>query len=279
MRLSAHGLSHRYGSRTALSGVGFSVQGGELLAVVGPNGAGKSTLLRRLSGTLNGPGVVLLDGQDLGSFSPRALARALSMLEQEVPGDLDFQVLTVVALGRHPHRARLGPLSPEDHRAVQWAMEAVGIRELSGRRFSQLSGGERRKVLLAAVLAQEPRVLLLDEPTAHLDVRHQLEIMGILGELAQHGRAVVCAMHDLNLAAAFAHRIALLQDGRVLAEGPPEEVLTPQALREAFGVEAVVERSPTTGSVHVHFLKNRLTGGPVTGSREPNPPPGVRAGR
>jgi iron complex transport system ATP-binding protein len=254
MRLSAQGVGHRYRERVVLSGVELTVAGGELLAVAGPNGAGKSTLLRRLSGTLRGPGVVLIDGADLSRLPSRALAQRLTMLEQEVPADLAFRVEELVLLGRHPHRARLGPPSPRDRAAVHRAMEAMGILDLAPRPFSQLSGGERRKVLLAAVLAQEPQVLLLDEPTAHLDVHHQLEIMSLLSRLTGDGRAVLCALHDLNLAAAFAHRLLLLKDGRVVALGPPGEVLTRELLRDVFGVEAVVTRSPATGRPFAHFF-------------------------
>jgi|Deesub1362A_J573_1020465.scaffolds.fasta_scaffold00391_30 iron complex transport system ATP-binding protein len=254
MRLSAQNLVHRYERRVVLEGVNFSVKGGELVALVGPNGAGKSTLLRRLSGALRGPGTVLIDGKALSDFSPKELARTLTMLEQEVACEFDFRVEELVALGRDPYRPRLRGLSQRDKEAVWRAMEALGIEGLAERRFSQLSGGERRKVLLATVLAQEPEVLLLDEPTVHLDIQYQLQIMALLCELTQGGRAVVCALHDLNLAAAFADRLVLLAEGKVVAQGTPEEVLTPGRLREVFGVEARVRRNPATGGVYIHFL-------------------------
>ncbi len=254
MNLAAHGVGHRYRERVVLSGVDLTVAGGELVAVVGPNGAGKSTLLRRLSGALRGPGVILLDGGDLTRIPARILARRLAMLEQEVPTELDFPVEELVAFGRHPHRPRLGPLSQRDRTAVHRALEATGTTGLVRRPFSQLSGGERRKALLATVLAQEPAVLLLDEPTVHLDVHHQLEIMSLLAELAADGRAVVCALHDLNLAAAFAHRMLLLKEGRVVAIGPPAEVLTRDLLRHVFEIEAMVMASPATGSPFAHFV-------------------------
>lgn len=254
MNLAAHGLGHRYQERVVLSGVELTVAGGELLAVAGPNGAGKSTLLRRLSGALRGPGVVMLDGADLARLPARALAQRLAMLEQEVPTDLEFRVEEVVSFGRHPHRPRLGPLSHRDRAAVHQAMAELGIQDLASRPFSRLSGGERRKILLAAVLAQEPQVLLLDEPTLHLDVHHELEIMSLLSRLTQQGRAVVCALHDLNLAAAFAHRLLLLKEGRIAALGLPGEVLTRESLRDVFGVEAVVVESPITGCPFAHFI-------------------------
>jgi len=254
MNLSAHGVEHRYQERVVLSGVDLAVAGGELLAVAGPNGAGKSTLLRRLSGALRGPGVVLLDGADLSKLPARVLARHLAMLEQEAPTDLDFRVEELVVLGRHPHRARLGPLRPHDQAAVRQAMEATGTLDLAQRLFSRLSGGERRKALLATALAQEPQVLLLDEPTVHLDVHHQLEIMSLLSQLAADGRAVVCALHDLNLAASFARRMLLLKEGRIVADGSPGEVLTRELLHRVFGIEAVVVPNPATGRPFAHFV-------------------------
>ncbi len=280
MKLSVHRLEHRYGERVVLCGVEFTIAEGDLLAVVGPNAAGKSTLLRRLSGVLRGPGVVLLDGTDLARFPSRALAQRLAMLEQEVPTELEFRVEELVSLGRHPHRARLGPLSPRDRDAVQRALAALGILSLARRPFSQLSGGERRKALLAAVLAQEPQVLLLDEPTVHLDVHHQLEIMSLLARLAADGRAVVCALHDLNLAAAYADRLLLLKDGRIVALGPPAEVLTEEFLRDVFAVEAAVAPSPATGRPFAHFFVASQPGAApqtATASLE-TPPPRAQEG-
>lgn len=271
MRLSAHGVGHRYQERVVLSGVDLTVAGGELLAVVGPNGSGKSTLLRRLSGSLRGPGVVLLDGADLTRLPARLLAQRVTMLEQEVSTDFAFRVEDLVFLGRHPYRVRLGPMSPRDRAAVRQAMDAMGILDLAPRLFSQLSGGERRKVLLAAVLAQEPQVLLLDEPTAHLDVHHQFEITSLLSRLAEDGRAVLCALHDLNLAAAFAHRLLLLKGGRVVALGLPAEVLTRELLREVFGVDALVAESPATGRLVVHFLIPSRAATPSPSQKSTNP--------
>ncbi len=168
----------------------------------------------------------------------------------------DFTVRELVELGRLPHLKFPDRLTPRDEEAVEEALAAVGLSGLAGRRFSTLSGGEKQRVFLAIALAQEPQVLLLDEPTAHLDVRHQLELMELVAERAREGLAVLAAMHDLNLAAAFADRMILLVEGRVLAQGRPEEVLTRENLRTAFGVEARVARDET-GVLHIRFLPRR----------------------
>ncbi len=253
VKIVVQGVRHTFRDAVALAGVDWEIGQGELWALVGPNGAGKSTLLRRLSAGIRGPGFIFLDGKSLDAWPLAELARRLTMLEQEQPTDLGFRVEDLVALGRHPHLSRWSDLSPQDRAKVREALQRLKLDSLAHRRFSELSGGERRKVLLAMVLAQDTDVLLLDEPTAHLDVAYQLEIMALLRNLAEEGRAVVCAMHDLNLACSFAHKMALLCQGRILAQGIPEQVLQPENLRQAFGVEGVVERNPLTGTLHVFF--------------------------
>ncbi|HIP99031.1 TPA: heme ABC transporter ATP-binding protein [Candidatus Bipolaricaulota bacterium] len=260
MKVRIRGLAAGYRGRPVLAEVSLDLPPGELLAVVGPNGAGKTTLLRAISGALPpSAGAVYLDGKELGRLPPREVARRLAVVEQRPQVGFDFTVRQLVELGRLPHLRFPDRLTPRDAEAVERALAAVGLAEHEGRRFSTLSGGEKQRVFLAVALAQEPRVLLLDEPTAHLDVRHQLELMELVAGRAREGLAVLAAMHDLNLAAAFADRMALLVQGRVLAQGPPEEVLTRDNLRAAFGVEARVERDET-GTVHIRFLPQRSRG-------------------
>ena len=171
------------------------------------------------------------------------------MVEQRPQVGFDFTVRELVELGRLPHLRFPERLTPRDQAAVERALAEVGLSDLASRRFSTLSGGEKQRAFLAIALAQEPRVLLLDEPTAHLDVRHQLELMELVAQRARAGLAVLVAMHDLNLAAAFADRMALLVGGKVVAQGPP-----PENLRAAFGVEARVERDPEGGTLFIRFL-------------------------
>jgi iron complex transport system ATP-binding protein len=243
MRLDAVGVS--LGGRPVLEDVTFDVRPGEVLAVVGPNGAGKSTLLAVLSGERSpDSGSVTLDGRALAEFSPLDLARRRAMLTQENSLSFPFRVREVLEMGRSPW-ARTPQLA-DDERALADAAALADVEHLLDRRFTELSGGERARVSLARVLAQETPLVLLDEPTAALDLRHQEEVLVIARSLADAGRSVVVVLHDLSLAGAVADRVALLAAGRLVALGSPREVLTASALSEVYGVEVeVIERDGT----------------------------------
>ncbi|MGQ9476979.1 MAG: ABC transporter ATP-binding protein [Candidatus Bipolaricaulia bacterium] len=263
MRISLEDLNFAYDGQLVLADIELEVREGEILALVGPNGSGKSTLLRNIAGILKpASGAIYLDFKawraTLGEFTSRELARLLGTVEQERQVGFDFTVRELVELGRLPQLGRLerlgAPLGPKDREAIRRAMELTHIAEFAERRISTLSGGERQRVFLAIALAQEPKALLLDEPTTHLDINYQLEIMEIIHERAKAGLAVIMALHDLNLAAHYADRMALLHRGRLLALGRPEEVLTPERIKEAFGVEVAVERSHRTGTPQIQLL-------------------------
>jgi iron complex transport system ATP-binding protein len=236
-RLSVEDVRHSYGERAALRGVAFRVEAGELVALVGPNGAGKSTLLRIAAGRLRpSGGRVLLDGDDVAGLSALARARRISGVAAAEEGRFPFSVREAVALGRHPWRGRFAPLSAEDTDAVEAALVQMELAPLADRRIDALSSGERQRVALARCLAQRADVLLLDEPTAHLDLGHALRTLARLrSEAHDGGRAVLAALHDLGLAAAFADRVALLHDGALVAHGPPRDALSPARVAEAFG--------------------------------------------
>jgi iron complex transport system ATP-binding protein len=222
--------------RTIISEVSLSVAAGERIAVIGANGAGKSSLLRcvfRAARPLEGK--VLLDGEDLWSISPRDVARKIAVVLQEAPSDFPFTVLDIVLMGRIPHCRGLASWSDRDRDAAQHALSHLGLSRFAGRDLLTLSGGERQRVLIARALAQEPGLIVLDEPTNHLDIRHQLEILHRLKSLPA---TVVTALHDINLAADFADKIALMSHGRLIAFGAPREVLTDVALSSAFSVIA-----------------------------------------
>lgn len=230
MRITVQGVSVRYASHPALVEAGLSVKEGEILALVGPNGAGKSTLLRTIAGTLRPQaGAVYLDLRNVQEIPAKRRAKILAMVEQGAVPSFDFTVRELVELGRIPHVNRLARLGKGDEEAVEKALRLCGLAELSSRRWSELSGGERQRALLAMAFAQEPRVLLLDEPTAHLDVAHQIELMQLIASWAEEGITVIMALHDLNLVAAFAHHLVLLHRGKIVAQGRPPEVLTPPA--------------------------------------------------
>ncbi|MGY4706203.1 ABC transporter ATP-binding protein [Candidatus Bipolaricaulota sp. J31] len=254
MRIALERVSAGYGRSVVLHDVDLVIEEGELLAVVGANGAGKTTLLRVISGVLRpSAGEVLLDGRPLDAWSPREVARRIGAVAQVPEASLDFTVAELVELGRLPHLRFPDRLTERDRAAVQRALELVGLSDLAGRRLSTLSGGERRKAFIAVALAREPEVLLLDEPMAHLDLKAQAELLGLFREWSGEGVTVVATSHDLNLAAAFP-RLALLVEGRLSSCGPPEEVLTPENIRRAFGVEARVLRDPETGIPWVQVL-------------------------
>jgi iron complex transport system ATP-binding protein len=248
LRVEVLGLSCRLGGITALSEVSLTVPPGTVFAVVGPNGAGKTTLLRAIAGAL-GPqaGVVLVDGADPRTLPVRVLARTMAVLPQQPTAPRGVTAREAVAWGRIPHLGRLARPDRADLEAVDAAMAQTGTRALAARPLEALSGGERQRVLIARALAQRPRLLLLDEPTAHLDMSAQVEVAGLLRALAAGGLTVVAALHDLNLAAAYADGLALLAGGRVLAVGSPADVIRPETVREAYGAAVGVRTHPITG--------------------------------
>jgi iron complex transport system ATP-binding protein len=251
--LSLSNLTAGYGRRPVLRGVSLSVRAGEVLALVGPNGAGKSTLLRCISGVVRASsGAIRLDDLDLQRLSAAARARLVAVVPQMVHLPEAFTVSEIVLMGRTPHLPIWAGESRQDC-AVAWAaMKKTQTDDLVDRRAQELSGGEQQRVIIARALTQEPRVLLLDEPTAHLDLKHQLGILELVRGLAhEHGLAVMMTLHDLNQAAAYADRLALLKQGEIVAEGDAHSVLTAQRLGDVYGVRVIVGQHPENGSLFI----------------------------
>ena len=237
MSLAAAGIHVSLGGRRVLQDVSLELERGRLLALLGPNGAGKSTLLRVLAGAQRADrGVVTLDGRTLPLPRPAPVARRIGYLAQAAGSAWPLAARDVVALGRLPWRRPWSPLAEEDEAAVTRAMEATDVAQFGERPVSQLSGGERARVMLARVLAGEPEVVLADEPVAGLDPAHQLDVMALLSATARAGAALAVVMHDLTLAARHADRVALMLDGRLHAVGAAGEVLDDRRLRECFGI-------------------------------------------
>jgi iron complex transport system ATP-binding protein len=235
--LSGSGIAWRVGERQILGPLDLEVAAGECVAVVGPNGAGKTTLLRLLGGVLQpSEGIVSCQGRPLSDYSRRELARRIAYVPQIRPARIPLTVEEVVLLGRYPHRSRLQlAATRQDFTAAREALARVGITELKGRPVDELSGGERQAVFIASALAQEAEVLILDEPTLHLDALHQRELAGLLVRLQSEGHlTVLLATHDLNLASLLGDRLLALEGGRPLALGTPAEVLDPALLAQLF---------------------------------------------
>lgn len=248
MKIAAQQVDLAYGQRLVLEALSLEFQTGEMVAIIGPNGCGKSTLLRALARLLRPRrGVVLLDNRDIHRMSTRALARLLAVLPQSPEGVPDLTVEELVWRGRYPYQGWIRGASQHDRQAVRRALAQCSLEDLADRRLGSLSGGERQRAWIALALAQEPQVLLLDEPTSFLDIYHQVEVMELLTGLNREGLTIVMALHDLNHAARYCRRLIALKDGRVYCDGAPETVLTPDLLRAVFGVQAAVFPDPVTG--------------------------------
>ena len=244
------------GGKSVLEDVSLAVEEGSFLALVGPNGAGKTTLLRTVNGLVApSAGRVELDGADVSGLSAREMARRVATVPQETQLGFDFDARSVVEMGRTPHRSRFGGPNEADQQAVERALARTETADLADRSVGELSGGERQRVLLARALAQETPALLLDEPTASLDINHQLTTLSLVRDLVDEGHTGVAAIHDLNLAARFCDRMALLAEGTLLAVGTPDEVLTSERLAEAYGVPTAVTENPVTGTPTVTALE------------------------
>ncbi len=239
------------GQGAILADASFSVDAGETLAIVGPNGAGKTTLLRCLY-RYHRPrsGRVCVDGEDIWAMSARTCARKIATVLQDQPGEFSLTVREVVGLGRIPYRQGFSAVGAEDEAVVEAALARMALEDFANRHLSSLSGGERQRVMVARAIAQEPALIILDEPTNNLDIRHQLELLTMMRGL---GPTVVVSLHDLNLASAHADRILVLNGGRVLEVGSPAEVLTAARVREAFEVETIIDTEPVTGAARFSF--------------------------
>jgi iron complex transport system ATP-binding protein len=240
--LRAEGVARAYGARAVLASVDLVVRPGELVGLIGPNGAGKTTLVRLLSGvTPPDAGRVLLDGRPIGAWAPRERARSIAVVPQDPHVEFPFTVLEIVLMGRAPYLEGLGFATARDLAIARGALARLDLHGLEDRRLDALSGGERQRVFLARALVQEPRVLLLDEPTTHLDLRHQAAILEVVRDgVRRRGLAALAVLHDLNLAAVACDRLVLLAGGRVVAEGTAADVLRRDTIERAYGASVHV---------------------------------------
>ncbi|MFE6287014.1 ABC transporter ATP-binding protein [Streptomyces sp. NPDC057877] len=260
-QLAARDVTVAYDGVDVVHDAAIALRPGEVTALVGPNGSGKSTLLRTLARLQRARGGTLTVGDGEGgetdglALTAREFSRCVAMLTQQRPTPSGLTVRDVVEFGRYPHRGRWGRPDPDGPVAVARALAMTGVADLADRAADHLSGGQLQRVWLASCLAQETGVLLLDEPTTYLDLRYQVELLDLMRDLAdEHGIAVGVVLHDLDQAAAVADRVALLHAGRVVADGPPEDVLTPDRLTEIYGIRIEVGTDPLTGHLRTRAI-------------------------
>jgi iron complex transport system ATP-binding protein len=260
-RLVADAVTLAYDQRVIAEELSVRIPDRSFTVIVGPNACGKSTLLRALSRMLRPTaGDVLLDGRAIGSMPAKKLARTLGLLPQSPIAPDGITVADLVARGRYPHQGLLRQWSPEDERVVAESMAATGIEELADRYVDELSGGQRQRVWIAMALAQQTQLLLLDEPTTFLDIAHQIEVLDLCARLhEEQGRTLVAVLHDLNHAARYATHLVAMRDGRIVAEGPPGDVVTARLVEEVFGLPCRVIEDPETGTPLVVPAARRRT--------------------
>jgi len=264
--LEAHNLTVGYDDKSVLSEVYLTAARGQYIGIVGPNGSGKSTLVRSLSRALPPMGgTVTLDGVDVYAMAARELARRLAVVTQDSSVAFDFPVRDVVLMGRSPHLGRFAVETARDYEIANQAMDLTHTRPFADRPITSLSGGERQRCMIARALAQQPSVLLLDEPTAHLDINHQIEVLDLVRRLTgERDLATIVVMHDLNLASQYCDQLVLVSRGKVLAEGRPQDVVTEARIRVAYGTDVQVRQHPVTGRPYVTLLSKLPVQAPPT---------------
>lgn len=260
--VEAWGVRCGYDGREVLHGLDLIVPRGAFVGILGPNGSGKSTLLRAITGVLPlASGRVSLLGTAVCRAQRRFIAQHVGVVPQASPIPFEFTVREIVAMGRTPHIARLHGESDRDRRAIEAAMERTNTTHLAERLISELSGGEVQRTIIARALAQEPELLLLDEPTAFLDLNHQIDIFELLRTLNRdEGLTVLCVSHDVNLTSAYCDRLVLLSDGRIVADGAPSEVVTATRIRDVYGAEVLVDNQTPSGRPRVTLIGPRDEG-------------------
>ena len=252
-------LNHSFGKRDVLRKLSFSVEKGDFFIIIGPNGSGKTTLMKLMAGIFKlQTGQVEILGHPNRSYAPRALARAAAFVPQRLPVDLPFTVGETVLLGRAPHQGRLGIESKQDLEIAKQAMQFTEVDHLAGSTIDQLSGGEQQRVFIARAICQEPEIMLLDEPTASLDLAHQVKVMDLMEKLkVEKAITVVMVSHDVNLAAMYSDQVLLLKDGEIVCIGSPSDVLSFRKLEETYGCKLVVDESPMGGFPRITLVPGR----------------------
>lgn len=247
--ISIQELSSGYDKQVVFSELSTSIEEGKITTIIGPNGCGKSTLLKTIGRILNKKsGSIYIQDQNMEQLHTREIAQRLAVLSQNPAAPSGLKVEELISYGRYPHRKNIGRLTSKDKEMIHWAMSITHTLSFRDRSIEQLSGGQRQKVWLAMALAQETKILLLDEPTTYLDMAHQLEVLHIVQQLnEQHGCTIVMVLHDINHAARFSHQIIAMRSGTIVAEGAPDEIMTSKVLADVYHIDARLMIDPETG--------------------------------
>ena len=258
--ITTSNLSHFFGKRNVLKHLSFSVEKGDFFIIIGPNGSGKTTLMKLMAGILKPrKGQIEILGLPKLSYTPRALARAVAFVPQRLPVDLPFTVREAVLLGRAPYQGALGIERERDLEIAEQAMQFTEVDHLNSLNIGQLSGGEQQRVFIARAICQEPEIMLLDEPTAALDLAHQVKVMDLMEKLKiEKGITVIMVSHDVNLAAMYSDQVLLLKEGQVVCMGTPSEVLSFRRLEETYACKLLVDESPLGGFPRVTLVPGRF---------------------
>lgn len=261
MTLETRGLSYTYSKQTVLKDVDIQVREGEIIGILGPNGCGKTTLLKNLNKNLSPQaGCVMLDGDDLEDISKKDIAKKVAVVPQTNEVRFSFTVRDIVSMGRMPFQGLMEGMSTNDEEIVDAALERVGLSDFADRHINVMSGGERQRVIIARALAQTPQILLMDEPTLHLDINTQFDVLDLVRDLSKNdGLTVVIVSHDLGMVARYCDRVLLIKDHSILAIGTPEEVLTPENMADVFGVDAelMFDEKTNENTVFLHGSMKR----------------------
>lgn len=257
--ISVKKLIHSFDSRTVLDDLTFEVGSGEFFIIIGPNGSGKTTLLKLMAGLLPlKSGRISLQSKNIADYTAKSLARRMAYVPQNVPVQFPFTVTQIVLMGRSPHLGVLGFEGEDDLQLAHDAMKITDVARLADRRLDQLSGGEQQRVFIARAICQQPEIMLLDEPTAALDLSHQVRLMDLLEQfITEQGVTIVMVSHDLNMAAMYADQLLLISQGRIARNGPPEKVIDYDLLERVYGCKLVVDQSPLGDYPRVHLVPRR----------------------
>jgi len=257
--LEINDIKFGYGDSLVLKGVSFNVEKGEFLSIIGPNGSGKSTLLKTLNHLyIAKSGSIFIEGKDIDSLKKKDMAMKVALVPQDTSMDYDFTVEEVVLMGRHPYKGRFQKEDEEDYKIVYEAMEVTNTLTLKDRLITEISGGERQRVFIAKALAQNPSIILLDEPTSHLDINHQMDILNLLKNLNEvKGTTIVLVIHDINLAARYSHKIILLNKGKIIGDGGPSDVITMENIEQSYNLKVAIDKNKYTNTAYLTPIEIR----------------------